>query len=66
MQDGTLFNQEKGTLLGNSNIDTTGMSKLQKKKLKKKLKKQIDEEKADAQDNFAAQNENTAAAGDED
>lgn len=39
-RDGTLFTQKETTLLGN--IDTTGMSKLQKKKLKKKLKKQLD------------------------
>lgn len=42
LQDGTVGNADKGsTLLGH--IDTTGMSKLQKKKLKKKLKKQITE-----------------------
>ena len=44
-RDGTLFqpaNLPKETLL--ANIDTTGMSKLQKKKLKKKLKKQLAEE----------------------
>ena len=42
LQDGTVGSSDKGgTLLGN--IDTTGMSKLQKKKLKKKLKKQITE-----------------------
>lgn len=39
-RDGTLFQQKETTLLGN--IDTTGMSKLQKKKLKKKLKKQLE------------------------
>ena len=36
-RDGTLFPGKSETLLGN--IDTTGMSKLQKKKLKKKLLK---------------------------
>lgn len=44
-EDGTLQNTEKaGTLL--ENVDTTGMSKLQKKKLKKKLAKQRNEQTA--------------------
>ena len=37
-QNGTLFAQQDSLL---ANIDTSGMSKLQKKKLKKKIKKQF-------------------------
>ena len=45
VEDGTLCNNEKaGTLL--ENVDTTGMSKLQKKKLKKKLAKQRNQQTA--------------------
>lgn len=45
VEDGTLCNNEKaGTLL--ENVDTTGMSKLQKKKLKKKLAKQRNKQTA--------------------
>ena len=43
-----LFVNKENTLLGN--IDTTGMSKLQKKKLKKKLKKQLDEDAQDSKE----------------